>query len=245
MTGLALGLGLVVVWAGIPILLVVAGAWWLFGAFERIETQYLLGAEVGPAPRAWETADGVWGKLKAHFGSAATWRDLVYLLAKLPFGIASFTLLVTVGAVVAWLAAFPVAWYWHVRLISWGSDGGWTPPGWLAILAVPGALLAFPGAAPHQRLGLESARPLGRSPVERARGAGAGAGAGGRAGSARVDRAPARASPQQAPEPAPGDGPSGAAPPGEAASLRSAAADPSRPTDDPTESTRVVAEVTP
>ena len=47
--------GLVVVWVGIPILLVVAGAWWLFGAFERIQAQYLLGADVAPAPREWET----------------------------------------------------------------------------------------------------------------------------------------------------------------------------------------------
>ena len=81
-TGLSLGVGLVVVWVGIPILLVVAGAWWLFGSFERLQARYLLRADVPPAPREWEKAEGVWGKLKAHFGSAATWKDLVYLLAE-------------------------------------------------------------------------------------------------------------------------------------------------------------------
>ena len=44
-TGLSVGLGLVVIWVGIPILLVVAGAWWLFGAFERIQARVLLGAD--------------------------------------------------------------------------------------------------------------------------------------------------------------------------------------------------------
>ena len=89
-TGLSLGVGLVVVWVGIPILLVVAGAWWLFGAFERVQARYLLGADVPRAPREWEKVDGIWAKLRAHFGSAATWKDLVYLFAKLPFGIVSY-----------------------------------------------------------------------------------------------------------------------------------------------------------
>jgi hypothetical protein len=142
-TGLSLGIGLVVVWMGIPILLVVAGAWWLFAAFERLQAQYLLHATVGPPPRAWETVNGVWAKLKAHFGSAATWKDLVYLLGKMAFGVISFSLLVTLGSIVAWLIAFPFAAALHVHLISWGNGQGWTPALWLGILAIPGAFMAL------------------------------------------------------------------------------------------------------
>jgi len=141
-TGLSVGLGLVIIWIGIPILLVVAGAWWLFGAFERLQAKHLLGAAVSPPPRLWETANGVWGKIKAHFGSGSTWKDLLYLLAKLPFGVVSFTLLVTLAAILFWLVAFPIAYYWDIHLISWGSGQGWTPPLWLAILAIPGAILS-------------------------------------------------------------------------------------------------------
>jgi len=140
-TGLSVGLGLVIIWVGIPVLLVVAGAWWLFGAFERVQAKHLLGADVPSPPRAWEAVNGVWGKLKAHFGSAATWKDLFYLVAKLPMGIVSFALLVTLAGILAWLVAFPVASYWDIHLISWGNGEGWTPPLWLAILAVPGAIL--------------------------------------------------------------------------------------------------------
>jgi len=141
-TGLSVGLGLVIVWVGIPILLVVAGAWWLFGAFERAQAKYLLGADVPPAPRAWETVGGVWGKLKAHFGSAATWKDLLYLLAKLPFGVASFTLVMTVAGAVFWCFALPVAAVWHLDIVT-TSSGSWHPPLWLGLLGIPAGLLVF------------------------------------------------------------------------------------------------------
>jgi len=141
-TGLSLGIGLVIIWVGIPILLIVTGSWWLFGAFERVQARHLLGAEVGAAPREWESVNGVWAKLKAHFGSAATWKDLVYLLAKMPFGAVSFSLLMMLLAGAAWLFGLPVAALWDLEMVSWTTDGGavavgWTPPWWLGLLGVP------------------------------------------------------------------------------------------------------------
>ena len=142
-TGLSVGLGLVIIWVGIPILLVVAGAWWLFGAFERIQARVLLGASVPEAPRMWETVDGVWGKVKAHFGSGATWKDLLYLLAKLAFGVVSFTLVVSLAAIVSWLFALPFVSVWHVASMDFGS-GPWYPPLWLGVLGIPaGVLMIF------------------------------------------------------------------------------------------------------
>jgi hypothetical protein len=138
-TGISVGVGLAVVWVGIPILLVVAGAWWLFGAFERLQTLYLLGADVPPAPRAWETVDGVWGKLKAHFGAGPTWLDLAYLFAKLAFGTVSFTLLMTLPGVVGWLLAMPVLAVLEIPVVN----GTWVPPLWFGVLCVPLGILAF------------------------------------------------------------------------------------------------------
>jgi hypothetical protein len=141
-TGFSVGLGLVIIWVGIPILLLVVGAWWLFAAFERLQAEYLLGADVAGSPRPWETAEGIWGKVKAHFGSASTWKDLLYLFAKLAFGTVSFTVLVTLAAVEAWLVALPIAHAVNSHLITWGNNGnGWTPPLWLGLLAIPCAIL--------------------------------------------------------------------------------------------------------
>jgi hypothetical protein len=138
-TGLSLGIGLVVVWVGIPILLVVAGAWWLFGAFERLQAHYLLGADVPPAPREWEKVEGVWGKLKAHFGGAATWKDLLYLLAKIAFGTVSTVLLVTAVSMVFWFLAIPVFAIFDVPLVN----GTWVPPLWFGVVSVPLGILVF------------------------------------------------------------------------------------------------------
>jgi hypothetical protein len=138
-TGISVGVGLVVVWVGIPILLVVAGAWWLFGAFERAQAQYLLGADVGQASREWEKVDGIWGKLRAHFGSGATWMDLLYLFAKLVFGTISFTLLVVAVSTVGWFLAIPFFAVLDVPIVN----GTWVPPLWFGVLAVPLGILAF------------------------------------------------------------------------------------------------------
>ncbi len=136
--GLFLGVGLVIVWIGIPILMVVVGSWWLFSALERILARGLLGADVGPAPRAWETVDGVWAKLKAHFSSSSTWIDLVFLLAKLPFGVLSFTLLATGAGIVGWLLALPIAAVADLTVV-----GTWVPPLWVGVLAAPAGVLLF------------------------------------------------------------------------------------------------------
>ena len=138
-TGISVGVGLVVVWVGIPILLVVAGAWWLFGAFERLQAHYLLGATVPQAPREWERVDGIWGKLRAHFGSGATWMDLLYLFAKLVFGTISFTLLVVAVSLVGWFLAIPFFAVFDVPIVN----GTWVPPLWFGILAVPLGILTF------------------------------------------------------------------------------------------------------
>jgi hypothetical protein len=139
--GLSVGLGLVIVWLGIPILLVVTGAWWLFGAFERLQARALLGADVPDAPRSWEAVEGIWGKVKAHFGSGATWKDLLYLLAKLAFGVVSFTLVVTLASLIAWLFSLPALSQWNVATIDFGNGTAWTPPLWLALLGIPAGIL--------------------------------------------------------------------------------------------------------
>jgi hypothetical protein len=138
-TGLSVGVGLVVVWVGIPILLVVAGAWWLFGAFERWQAKVLLGADVPSSPREWERVEGIWAKLRAHFGSGSTWKDLLYLIVKMPLGIVSFTLLVTGLGLVFWFLAMPVFAISDVPVVN----GTWVPPLWFGILSVPIGILVF------------------------------------------------------------------------------------------------------
>ncbi|MEE4274639.1 MAG: sensor domain-containing protein, partial [Thermoleophilia bacterium] len=140
--GLSVGLSLVIIWVGIPMLLLVAGAWYLFAAFERVLARELLRAPIAPAPRAWEAVDGVWNKLKAHFASGSTWKDLVFLLARLPIGIVSFTIVTTqAGLAVAFIGApffqrFDALWIGGQRIDSPGVAFALVPVGVLVVIAL-------------------------------------------------------------------------------------------------------------
>jgi hypothetical protein len=135
--GLSVGLGLVVVWIGLPILLVVGGAWWLFGAFERLQAEHLLGVPVRPAVRTWELHEGVWAKLRGHFADGSTWRDLLYLLTKLPLGAVCFTLAMTALGSTLWLLALPLFSYYGTP-----AANAWVPSPWAAAGGVAAGVLA-------------------------------------------------------------------------------------------------------
>jgi hypothetical protein len=92
--GLSLGASLLIVFVGVPILIGVFFACSGLGAFERLMAQSMLHLSI-PAPPRPAPASGVWPKLKSLFGNPATWKSLLYLLLKFPFGIAAFVVLVT------------------------------------------------------------------------------------------------------------------------------------------------------
>jgi len=149
-TALSVGLSLVIIWVGIFILGVTAACWWAFAAFERSLADGLLGTHLTPAPRPWLEADGVWPRIKTHFASAATWKDLVFLFVKFPLGLVSFVVVVTLSAVAGAFLAAPA--YYRFATTDTGRTvhhgiflGIWTVDRlWEALLLVPvGALLVF------------------------------------------------------------------------------------------------------
>lgn len=93
-SGLSLGLSLLVVYIGIPILIGILFAGFGLGAFERLLARTMLDVPIAAPPRA-PAGPGLLGQLKALFTNAATWKNLAYLGLKFPFGIASFVVLVT------------------------------------------------------------------------------------------------------------------------------------------------------
>jgi hypothetical protein len=93
-TGLSLGLSLLVFYIGIPILIGILFAGFGLGAFERLLARTMLDVNISAPPRA-PAGPGLLGQLKALFTNTATWKNLAYLGLKFPFGIASFVVLVT------------------------------------------------------------------------------------------------------------------------------------------------------
>ena len=106
-TMLSVGLSLVIIWVGIPLLAFTAASWWLFAAFERYLADGLLRTELAPAPTPWRAGDRLWLRIKAHFSAAATWKDLAFLFVRFPLGILSFVVTVVSASITLSFLAIP------------------------------------------------------------------------------------------------------------------------------------------
>lgn len=94
-TGLSVGISLLIVWIGIPILLIMFAAWWGLSAFERQLAIRMLGANIPPMSRQTEPVEGIWARFKLYLSNPVTWKGLAYLFIKFPLGLLDFVLIVT------------------------------------------------------------------------------------------------------------------------------------------------------
>src|SRR4029077_14870776 len=75
------GLGLTLVWIGIPLLALVFAGTWAFAAFERQAAIHLLGAYVAPmGATTTRVARTAWHRGGDFFSSAVTWKGMGFLL---------------------------------------------------------------------------------------------------------------------------------------------------------------------
>lgn len=142
-TGLSVGLGMLIIWVGLPILLLVILGWWGLAAFERQLAIWWLGVDIRPMSRPRPPGAGTTlrGQLKAHLSNQVTWTSLVYLLAKFPLGLFSFVLTVTLIALTARLIATPVPYLIDVAVGGLPTPTTVDSPGTLEAIW---AILAFP-----------------------------------------------------------------------------------------------------
>jgi hypothetical protein len=107
--GLTLGLGLLITWIGLAVLLATLGGAFVLARLESVLAERLLGAKLASAPREEPSSGSIFARLVAHLSCRATWTSLAYLAAKLPLGIVTFVVAVTPLAVAGGLAAAPLA----------------------------------------------------------------------------------------------------------------------------------------
>ena len=137
-TGLSVGLGLAITIVGIPLLTAVLASVRPLLAFESEISNALLGTRIprsslAPAPRA----DGWFAKLKAYWTDGATWRGVLYLLARFPVGTFTFIVAVSTYASALFLIAAPI-----LAPIDPMELGIWQPDTWYEGMAlVPLGLL--------------------------------------------------------------------------------------------------------
>ncbi len=110
-TAISVGLGLAIVWVGLPILAgtLVASRW--LARFERRRAAYALSEPI-PSGYLEPHRRGVLGWLHTAIGDTATWKDLLWLMILLPLlGLAGFTVAVCCWGTGLGLLLLP-AWYW-------------------------------------------------------------------------------------------------------------------------------------
>jgi signal transduction histidine kinase len=107
-TGVSVGGGLLVVWVGLPILLAMILAWRGIGTFERGLHRGLLDIDI-PEPTVTFLGEGsLWQRTRGILSDGSTWRTLVWLLLRFPFGAFTFVALTSVTAIMAVFVAAPV-----------------------------------------------------------------------------------------------------------------------------------------
>ena len=121
--GFALGFGLLIIWVGLPVLLLVFLGWWSFAAFERQMAILMLREEIPPmSPNSLagqeRRDESLWSRVIAHLTNPVTWTSLLYLFLKFPLGILSFVMAVTLLAVTAVFLTAPVS-FWFVQPEIW------------------------------------------------------------------------------------------------------------------------------
>lgn len=93
--GLSAGVSLLIIWVGIPILLLVGVGWWGLASFERFMAIHWLKEDIPAMARPPNEDAEIWTLFKEYFANPVTWKSLLYLFLKFPLGIATFVVLTT------------------------------------------------------------------------------------------------------------------------------------------------------
>ena len=125
-TGLSVGMGTLIVWVGLPILACVGLAAWGLAAMEREMTIHWLGFDV---PQMTNTAlpenPTLWMQVQNRLTNPTTWKSLLYLFVKFPFGIVSFVVVIVLSSVALAFILAPVAYVVTTSLyhaFGWGTE---------------------------------------------------------------------------------------------------------------------------
>ncbi len=106
-TGFSLGAGLAITIIGIPILVAMIFVTYIMGDLDRRMTSLFLGVQIAKPEARPSEKDGAGAILVAQLKSLQFWKELGYLLLKLPLGIISFTIAITFVSLSLALIATP------------------------------------------------------------------------------------------------------------------------------------------
>jgi len=108
-SGISTGISLLIIWVGIPILLLVGIGWWFIARFERFMAIHILKEDIPEMVRPSRESADIWKRFKAYFTNPVTWKSLLYLLLKFPLGMATFVILITMVSLTLAFLSMPLS----------------------------------------------------------------------------------------------------------------------------------------
>jgi len=126
-TMVSVGLGTVVVWIGVPILLIAMTVWWHIAAVERSLAISWLHVQIRPMSLTNITKKDFWARMRAQLSNSMTWKTLAFLFLKFPLGILSFVLalnipiLVVAFSIVAFILGFFITPFLYLFVLVTGK----------------------------------------------------------------------------------------------------------------------------
>lgn len=106
-TGFSLGAGLAITLIGIPILMAMIFVTYILGDLDRKMTSLMLGVSIAKPEARPSNNDSARSILVAQLKSLQFWKELGYLLLKMPLGVISFTIAVVLVTLSLALIAAP------------------------------------------------------------------------------------------------------------------------------------------
>jgi hypothetical protein len=138
-TGLSLGVGLLILWVGLLILAGVLALCWPLTLFERQMAISLLKVQIPLLTHTQEPSGSILQQVKHHLSNPVTWKGIAFLFLKFPIGLASFIITTTLGALSLGLILAPLTYPWVHYDLGFGQIN--SMPG-AAIACVAGLIIA-------------------------------------------------------------------------------------------------------
>ena len=128
---LSTGLGLTpVAGIGLAILLLAVACWFGFAGLERILAAHMLGFRMTPTSVPGPATASYRERLRRHLTNPVTWKSLSFLLLEMPFGILSFTLVITLFSVCLSFLLYPLIYIQSNYIYNhFTAKVGWIFPG--------------------------------------------------------------------------------------------------------------------
>lgn len=131
-SGISTGISLVIVWVGIPILILVGVGWWFLAGFERMIAIHWLNEDIPAMTPPSADQPNIWTRIVNHLTNPATWKSLLYLMMKFPLGVATFVIVITLVSLTLAFLSMPFIYetqqllqgggFFGLGLLDWNID---------------------------------------------------------------------------------------------------------------------------